>query len=110
MKNRILIVTTLFLSSVSPAGLANDVRVSVTHPQTVRSAPVITLPGKFVAKNEIAIGSPLQQQTVTAVFAALKASDAIGFAIVAITLTIVAVSLPVSFIGGLSANILCRSE
>lgn len=69
MKNRILIVTTLFLSSVSPAGLADDARVSVTHPQTVRSAPVITLPGKFVAKNEIAIGSPLQQQTVTAVFA-----------------------------------------
>ncbi|MEQ5125344.1 efflux RND transporter permease subunit [Providencia alcalifaciens] len=32
--------------------------------------------------------------------AALKASDAIGFAIVAITLTIVAVFLPVSFIGG----------
>jgi len=38
------------------------------HPQIVRSAPVITLPGKFVAKNEIVIGSPLQQQTVTAVF------------------------------------------
>ncbi|WP_420173588.1 efflux RND transporter periplasmic adaptor subunit [Morganella morganii] len=69
MKNRILIVTTLFLFSVSPAGLADDVRVSVTHPQIIRSAPVITLPGKFVAKNEIAIGSPLQQQTVTAVFA-----------------------------------------
>ncbi|SHL36139.1 hypothetical protein SAMN05216301_0285 [Morganella morganii] len=69
MKNRILIVTTLFLSSVSPAGRADDVRISVTHPQTVRSAPVITLPEKFVAKNEIAIGSPLQQQTVTAVFA-----------------------------------------
>ncbi|HHR6140116.1 TPA: efflux RND transporter permease subunit [Providencia alcalifaciens] len=32
--------------------------------------------------------------------AALKASDAIGFAIVAITLTIIAVFLPVSFIGG----------
>lgn len=32
--------------------------------------------------------------------ASLKASDAIGFAIVAITLTIVAVFLPVSFIGG----------
>lgn len=69
MKNRILIVTTLFLFSVSPAGLADDVRVSVTHPQIIRSAPVITLPGKFVARNEIAIGSPLQQQTVTAVFA-----------------------------------------
>lgn len=32
--------------------------------------------------------------------AAIKASDAIGFAIVAITITIVAVFLPVSFIGG----------
>lgn len=68
MKNRILIVTTLFLSSVSLTSRADDVRVSVTHPLTVRSAPVITLPGKFVAGNEIAIGSPLQQQTVTAVF------------------------------------------
>lgn len=68
MKNRILIVTTLFLSSVSLTSRADDVRVSVTHPQTVRSAPVITLSGKFVAGNEIAIGSPLQQQTVTAVF------------------------------------------
>lgn len=68
MKNRILIVTTLFLSSVSLTSRADDVRVSVTHPQTVRSAPVITLSGKFVVGNEIAIGSPLQQQTVTAVF------------------------------------------
>lgn len=69
MKNCILIVTTLLLSSVSLACRADEIRISVTHPQLIRSAPVITLPGRFVAKNEIAIGSPLQQQAVTAVFA-----------------------------------------
>ncbi|WP_274369474.1 efflux RND transporter periplasmic adaptor subunit [Morganella morganii] len=68
MKNRILIVTTLFISSVSLTCRADEIRISVTNPQLTRSAPVLTLPGKFVAKNEIAIGSPLQQQTVMAVF------------------------------------------
>lgn len=47
---------------------AEAMHLSVTNPQQVMVADIVNIPGKFVAKNEIAIGSPLQQQRVTAVF------------------------------------------
>lgn len=43
-------------------------RLSVTQPQKIEHIEVISLPGKFIAKNEVAIGSPLQQQMVIDVF------------------------------------------
>lgn len=45
-----------------------EIRLSVTNPKNVMAVDVVSIPGKFVAKNEISIGSPLQQQMVTAVF------------------------------------------
>lgn len=47
---------------------AEEIRLSVTNPKNVMAVDVVSIPGKFVAKNEISIGSPLQQQMVTAVF------------------------------------------
>lgn len=47
---------------------AEEIRLSVTNPKNVIAVDVVSIPGKFVAKNEISIGSPLQQQMVTAVF------------------------------------------
>lgn len=60
---------TLILSAASFFSNADAVRVSVTHPQITQTTDEMVLPGTFVAKNEIAVGSPLQQQMVTDVFA-----------------------------------------
>ncbi|MET4864104.1 efflux RND transporter periplasmic adaptor subunit [Morganella psychrotolerans] len=60
---------TLILSAASFYCGAETARVSVTHPQITPASDEIVLPGTFVARNEIAVGSPLQQQMVTDVFA-----------------------------------------
>ncbi|MEG0280158.1 MAG: efflux RND transporter periplasmic adaptor subunit [Morganella sp. (in: enterobacteria)] len=69
MKTRLLMTVTLILFAASFFSGAETARVSVTHPQITRTTDEMVLPGTFVARNEIAVGSPLQQQTVTDVFA-----------------------------------------
>lgn len=51
----------LFISLVS---LSETMRLNVTSPKQTPYVETLTLPGTFVTKNEIAIGSPLQQQMV----------------------------------------------
>ncbi len=53
---------------ISIPSRAENMRLSVTQPQKIEHIEVISLPGKFIAKNEVAIGSPLQQQMVIDVF------------------------------------------
>lgn len=61
-------ITSLFLLLITSVSNAENMRLSVTQPQKIQYVDTLSLPGKFVAKNEIAIGSPLQQQMVIDVF------------------------------------------
>lgn len=68
MKHTFLAILLFFVCMAVPVAQAEEMRLSVTSPQNVMAVDVVSIPGKFVAKNEISIGSPLQQQMVTAVF------------------------------------------
>ncbi|WP_232373812.1 hypothetical protein H0910_18830 [Providencia alcalifaciens] len=61
-----LSITLILLYSlfISPASLSETVRLNMTSPEQTTYAETFSLPGTFVARNEIAIGSPLQQQMV----------------------------------------------
>lgn len=68
MRRFITTSSLLFFLFISPISNAENMRLSVTQPQKTQYVDTLSLPGKFVAKNEIAIGSPLQQQMVIDVF------------------------------------------
>lgn len=68
MKHTFLAILCFFIAMTASVAQAEEMRLSVTHPQKNNVADIVSLPGQFVAKNEISIGSPLQQQMVTAVF------------------------------------------
>ncbi|MBN6362882.1 efflux RND transporter periplasmic adaptor subunit [Providencia huaxiensis] len=68
MKHTFLAILCCFIMAVAQGVQAEEIRLSVTHPQKIKVADAVSLPGQFVARNEISIGSPLQQQIVTAVF------------------------------------------
>ncbi|WOB99913.1 MULTISPECIES: efflux RND transporter periplasmic adaptor subunit [unclassified Providencia] len=68
MKYTFLAILCSFIMMVAYGVQAEEIRLSVTHPQKIKVADTVSLPGQFVARNEISIGSPLQQQIVTAVF------------------------------------------
>ncbi|WP_311754807.1 efflux RND transporter periplasmic adaptor subunit [Proteus terrae] len=73
MKKLLLKITFVFFSCFLTSVIhaeenENIIKLSVTEPKIDRYVEVLNIPGIFVAKNEISIGSPLQQQMVTAVF------------------------------------------
>lgn len=73
MKKLLLKITFVFfscflISVIYAEENENIIKLSVTEPKIDRYVEVLNIPGIFVAKNEVSIGSPLQQQMVTAVF------------------------------------------
>lgn len=64
----IAIFCCLTTSTIYAEDNENTLKLSVTQPKVDHYIEVLNVPGIFVAKNEISIGSPLQQQIVTAVF------------------------------------------
>ena len=68
MRSIFLMIAGLLVLIAPTLACAEAMRLSVTNPQQTMAIDVVNIPGKFVAKNEVSIGSPLQQQRVTAVF------------------------------------------
>lgn len=64
MKRLSITLILLYSLFISPAALSETVRLNVTSPEQTTYAETFLLPGTFIARNEIAIGSPLQQQMV----------------------------------------------
>lgn len=63
-----LCITLICLCFISFSSFSENMRLNVAQPQKTQYIQTLTLPGRFIAQNEISIGSPLQQQMVTDVF------------------------------------------